>query len=211
MKRLSLVFGIILILSVALSAQTKFTEIKVGLLNPANAKTGFLGGFTVGRAVDDNVGVGIAMDVYRKSYTKDVTISDAEVGGTQIDQVVKNYEESTTLIPLYLQVQYQGPVMPMLNIKVTGGLGYELLWNSYTNYNTKNDDTQFFSGWGWHIDVGAMYPLSPKTDLFAEVLYHGGTPSHDEGKTDAGAPLRSEVDMSGLGFRIGIRLYNIGF
>jgi hypothetical protein len=181
------------------------------LLNPSNAKTGFLGGITVGRAVDENVGIGLALDFYRKSYTKDTEISLKETGGTKPTTMITDYEESATLLPLFLQVQYQGAVAPMLNIRVTAGLGYELLWSSYTNYYSKEEDTKFYSGFGWHIDLGAVYPLSRKSDVFAEILYHGGKPSTDEGKTEEGAPIHTEVDMSGLGFRIGIRLYNFGF
>lgn len=211
MKRISIILILFLIAATTLFAQTKFTELKVGLLNPSNAQTGFLGSLAVGRAVDENIGLGFSLDVYRRSYTKNEEVSETQVGNVITKTERTDLDQSTTLIPLFFQLTYQGPVMPMLNVRVTGGLGYELLWNSYTNYKTKEDDTQFFSGFGWHLDAGVSYPLSRKSDIFAELLYHGGTPSRDQGKTDEGAPIHSEIDMGGLGFRIGMRIYNLGF
>ena len=37
-----------------------------------------------------------------------------------------------------------------------------------------------------------------------------GPEGKDAGETVEGYPVRTEVDMSGLGLRIGIRLYNFG-
>ncbi|MBD3223149.1 MAG: outer membrane beta-barrel protein [Caldithrix sp.] len=192
--------------------QTKFTEFKAGVLNPENAKTGFMGGVNFGRSVDENVGVSFAADVYRRSYTDETVIYQAETSnGVVEEQFQTESEQSTTMIPLFFQLHYQGPVSNIFNIRVSGGLGYEFLWNSITNYNTGEDNTKFFHGFGWHVDLGAMYPLSRASDIFAEVTYHGGKPGKGEGKNEAGLPIRKEINMSGFGVRIGMRIYNFGF
>jgi hypothetical protein len=72
------------------------------------------------------------------------------------------------------------------------------------------DETRFYSGFAWQVGAGVSVPMSRNSDVFAEALYLGGTPSKDEGK-ELGLPVRTEVDMSGLMIRLGIRLYNFGF
>jgi hypothetical protein len=89
-------------------------------------------------------------------------------------------------------------------------VGYELMWVNEVNYVENIDDTRFYSGFAWQVGAGASIPMSRNSDIFAEALYHGGTPSKDEGK-EFDLPVRTEVDMSGLMIRLGIRLYNFGF
>ncbi len=95
------------------------------------------------------------------------------------------------------------------DLRFTGGVGYELLWVNENNYDPANlvDDLRFYSGFGWQVGAGVSLPMSRNSDLFAEALYHGGSPSKDKG-TKAGLPVREEVDMSGLMIKLGIRLYN---
>lgn len=206
---------ILIILLAGLStmyAQTKFSEFKVGLLNPANAKAGFFGGVTFGRAIDNNISVGMAVDFYRNSYTKETIIHKVEISpGVFEDEKAVGLEQSTTLIPLFFNIQYQGPMARFINLRVTAGLGYEFLWNNFQNYNTKKDVTHFYSGFGWHLGAGIAYELSKASDVFAQVTYHSGAPSRDQGTTEEGLPTRKEIDMSGLGLQLGIRIYNFGF
>ena len=164
----------------AIYAQTKFSEFKVGLINPANAKTGFFGGVTFGRAIDNNISVGMAFDFYRSSYTKETIINKVEISpGVFEDEKAVGLEQSTTLIPLFFNIQYQGPMTRFINLRITAGLGYEFLWNSFQNYNTKKDVTRFYSGFGWHLGAGIAYELSKASDVFAQVTYHSGAPSRD--------------------------------
>jgi hypothetical protein len=204
-----IIFILMMLFTTTLFAQEKFTEFKAGLLMPTDAKTGFFGGLTMGRAIDENVGISLAIDVYRKSYIKDEAIFDTTIVTGQKD-IRRKFEQSATLIPIFFQFHYQGEITPLFNLRVTAGLGYEFLWTNYTDYEHKTEDSFFFSGFGWHVDAGVWYPLSRASDIYAELLYHSGIPSKDK-KDKEGFPIRTEVDMSGLGFRIGLRIYNFGF
>lgn len=209
--RQMIIFAVILFFSQVVSGQTKFSEFKAGLINPKDAKAGFYGGVNLGRSVDENVGVSLAIDVYRKSYDKETEIvKEVETGGVTKTTKVKDFEQSTTMLPLFFQIHYQGPITQIFNLRASAGIGYELLWNSWTDYENDEDGLSFFHGFGWHADLGATYPLSRASDIFAEVFYHGGKPSKDEGKKE-GQPIYQEVDMSGIGFRVGMRIYNFGF
>jgi len=206
---------LLILLAVSFStlfAQQKFTEFKVGIHNPESAKTGFWGGLTFGRAVDENIGVGLAVDFYRSSYTKETKVGSQDLqGNITEDEIEVSLEQSTTLVPIFFNIQYQGPMTRFLNLRITAGLGYEFLWSSYQNYYTNDDKTRFYNGFGWHVDAGVAYELSRASDIFAQVTYHSAAPSRDRGETAAGLPTRKEVDMSGIGLRLGIRIYSFGF
>lgn len=210
MKKIIFITLSMFVLSTMANAQTKFTEFKVGLLNPKGAKTGFLGGIELGRAVDQNVGIGIELDVYKKTYDKEEKISEGIENGLPVTTIRTTLEQNTWMFPLLFNFQYVGPISGGVDFKVTAGLGYEFLYTSYKNYEQDKEKSYFFHGFAWHIDAGASYQLSRASDLFGEVVYHGGKPSRSEDNAD-GFPTRTEVDMSGLGFRIGLRIYNLGF
>lgn len=191
-------------------AQSKYTEFKVGILGPKAAESGFFGGIQVGRAVDQNVGIGIQFDVYKKTYEKEETINDGVENGLPVNTKQTLLEQSTWMFPLFFNFQYLGPITRGIDFKVTAGLGYEFLYTKYTNYDENKDKSYFYHGFAWHVDAGASYHLGRASDLFGEVTYHAGKPSRSEDNVN-GFPTRTEVDMSGLGFRIGLRIYNLGF
>jgi hypothetical protein len=201
----------ILIIAVSLSAQHKFSDFKVGLLMPSDAKSGFLGGINLGRSIDENVGTSIGIDIYRRSYTKETKIAEESIGEGEFSEIARELDQSITLIPVYFQLHYVGGLSRALQLRLSGGVGYELLWNNITNYETEEDKTQFFHGFGWNVSGGISFPLSRASDVFGEIVYHSGKPSRDAGETEAGLPVRSEIDMSGIGFRFGVRIYGFGF
>ncbi len=202
----------ILIITTISFAQSRITEFNVGLLSPTDAERGFYGGLNMGRMVDENVGVSVGFNVYRSSYTKKSLIGEKDQSG-QIGISTQQYEldQSATAIPLFFQLHYIGQITPSLDLKVTGGIGYELLWNSITNFKTGQDDTQFFSGFAWQLGAGVSIPISRAADFYGEAFYHGGKPSQDGGETVEGLPVISEVNMNGFGLRVGVRLYGFGF
>jgi hypothetical protein len=200
---------ILIVLSGTIFAQGKYTEFKVGILGPKDTPTGFFGGINFGRSIDQNLGLGLEVDVYKKGYTKEEKIDTAQAGFPA--QIVRQtFDQSAWMFPVFLQFQYLGEMMPSLHLKVTAGLGYELLFTNYQDYETGADENYFFHGFAWHVDVGTSYPLSRASDIFAEVLYHGGKPSKSEEDRN-GFPIRTEMNMNGLGLRIGLRVYNFGF
>ncbi len=209
-KLLQFLIFIFLLINCAF-AQKSFTDFKAGLLMPADAKTGFLGGVGFGKMVDENIGAGFEIGIYSKSYTEETTVDTNRTGNVDPVTYRTEIENSTIMIPLMFHLVYITQAGSNFDIRFTAGVGYELMWNSENNYKDGYEDTRFYSGFAWQIGAGASIPISRNADFFGEALYHGGSPSRDEGETALGLPERSEVDMSGMIFRLGIRLYNFGF
>lgn len=211
MQKVLIVMVMSLFFVTSVFAQGKMTEFNAGLLGPKDAKSGFYGGVNFGRMVDERVGISVGVHVYYSSYTKSSKVGENVNGQIVISQEATELDQSATLIPIYFQLHFVGPVSKSLDLKVTGGVGYELLWSSVTNFQKKIDGTQFFSGFGWNIGAGISLPVSRASDFYGELFYHGGSPSRDEGKTEEGLPVTSEINMNGIGFRVGLRIYNFGF
>ena len=199
----------ILIFSAGIFAQGSFTDFKIGLLMPSDAETGFIGGIGFGKMVDEKVGAGLELNYYGKTFTKETKVAEdpATIGTTGSSTYVTEIENSTTLIPIMFNVVLVTQAGPNFDLRFTGGVGYELLWVNENNYQDGYEDTRFYSGFAWQVGAGASIPMSRNSDIFAEAMYHGGSPSKDEGK-ELGLPVRTEVDMSGFMVRLGIRLYN---
>ncbi|MCB0281690.1 MAG: hypothetical protein H6627_03545 [Calditrichae bacterium] len=210
MHKALMIIGSLFFLTSGIFAQGKMTEFSAGLLAPKDAKSGFYGGVNFGRMVDERVGISLGVHVYYSSYTKSSKVGENVNGQIVISQEATELDQSATLIPIYFQLHFVGPITKSLDLKVTGGVGYELLWSSVTNFQKKIDGTQFFSGFGWNIGAGVSLPISRASDFYGELFYHGGSPSRDEGKTEEGLPVSSEINMHGLGLRVGLRIYNFG-
>lgn len=210
-NRLFIALSFLLITSV-FSQNVKYMEFSGGMLDPKNTGSGFFGGVALGRMVDESVGFSVAADIFYRSRT-DRTLVEGESlpgGGTE-DYYEEYLRQSTLMLPIFLQLQYHGNISQHLILRASAGFGYEFLWNKAINYELNKKDTKYFGGLGWHVDLGLSYPASSSSDFFATISYHGGAPSSDKSTSEAGLPRYSEVDMSGYGFQIGLRLYNFGF
>jgi hypothetical protein len=202
---------VLLLLTTSAFSQGGFTDFQVGVLMPADAQTGFVGGVFSGKMVDNNMGYGFEINYYSKGYTKETKVASGADGQVSEDRIVTEIENSTTLIPILFKLVYAGQAGPNFDYRAFAGVGYQLLWNSETNHLEGKDESRFYSGFAWQLGVGANYPISRSADVFGELAYHGGSPSRDEGETIAGLPVRTEVDMGGLMLRVGVRLINFGF
>ena len=210
MKKLLLLFVILTAVSMV-PAQEKFTEFQAGVLIPADAKTGFLGGLTIGRMVDESVGWGIEIGIYRKTYTKETTVDSTSTSMVVEHTVQTEIENATTMVPLNFKIIVHTQIAPKLDLRAGAGIGYEFMWNSETNYVLHKDDTRFYSGFCWQVGGGLAFPISRASDFFVDLSYHGGSPSRGDTKNSLGLPVRTEVNMSGFMIRGGIRLYTFGF
>jgi hypothetical protein len=212
MKNIFTIFVLTIVFSTNIFAQGSFTDFKIGLLMPSDAETGFIGGIGFGKMVDENIGAGLEISYYGKTFTKEEEVdNDPGTGGIPgTTTILTEIENSTTLIPIIFNIVLVTQAGPSFDLRFTAGVGYELMWVNEVNYKENIDETRFYSGFAWQAGAGLSLPMSRNSDVFAEALYHGGTPSKDEGK-EFGLPVRTEIDMSGLMFRLGIRLYNFGF
>lgn len=198
----------VLIFTAGANGQVSVTNLQVGMLNPKAVDSGLLLKAGLGKEFDEMVELGISLDFYIKSKTDKEYIGGGEgTSGAQIDTVVENFKTSSYMFPVTANITIKVPVEFPVFPYVDAGLGYVLLWNSYDNYFTGEGDTKFYGGMCWRIAAGGFYPLGSKSALTAELFYFGGKPSHSEGESERGLPTRTEVNMSGLGFRLGIKLF----
>ena len=207
------IFSIIVVLTavISLTAQDKFTEFQVGVLMPADAKTGFIGGITIGRMVDESIGWGLEIDYYRKTYTKETTVDSTSTSMVEEHVVQTEIENATSMLPVYFKLILQTRIAPKMDLRFSGGVGYEFMWNSEANYLLNKEESRFYSGFTWQIGGGTSFAMSRASDLFLDLSYHSGNPSRAESKNKLGLPVRNEVNMSGLMIRAGVKLYSFGF
>ena len=191
-------------------AQKPVTEIHAGLLMPQDAENGFIGGITMGRAVDQNLSWGFEVDYYTRTYTEETVIQGPMDGQVQTDLIVTKIENSTRMVPVFFKLAYTNDVSPKLDLRFSGGIGYEFMWNSEMNHEDNIDETRHYSGFAWYLGGGVSFPISKASDLFVEANYHSGYPSRDEGKNSEGLPTRTEVDMSGVMIRAGLKIHSFG-
>jgi hypothetical protein len=194
-----------------LLAQKPVTELHAGILMPSGAQNGFIGGISMGRAIDDNLTWAVEADYYVKTYTEETEVPGGGSGSVDEDLIITKIENSTRMLPVLFKLAYTTPLSPSLDVRFSGGLGYEFMWNTEINHEENIDQTRHYNGFAWFIGGGVSLPISRAADLFIEANYHSGNPSRGEGTNEAGLPVRTEVDMSGAMIRAGIKIFNFGF
>jgi len=112
------------------------------------------------------------------------------------------------MLPVMGKIIYLSQIAPSLDIRISGGIGYAFLWNREANYLLGKEESNSYSGLAWEIGAGISLPISRAADFFGEINYFYSTPSREEDRTIEGLPQRTEIDMSGILLRIGVRLYN---
>lgn len=207
MKKIFVSFIIILTCATGVMSQHTMFELEGGALFPQDTETGTIIGLTIGRMADENLGWAFEAQYFWRTYTKEFTVS--ETGGvTQQETIVTEIENSTKMLPVMGKIIYLSQIAPSLDIRISGGIGYAFLWNREANYLLGKEESNSYSGLAWEIGAGISLPISRAADFFGEINYFYSTPSREEDRTIEGLPQRTEIDMSGILLRIGIRLYN---
>ncbi len=213
--RLFILLIVVMLGNVALIAHAQakpFTQFRFGTLNPKDAKSGLILGVRTGRDFDNMIMVGFSADLFWKTYTEESEIDTGTTpGGTTITIVQREVEYKTLLLPLMFTADVKipvenSPIRPYFG----GGIGYQLLFNKEENFVDDVSDSRFYSGFGWMFELGAEYVMSPHTAFYLEGFYNGCKVKRDS-DSEAGLPTWEEVDVSGLGFRVGLSLLGWGF
>ena len=89
---------------------------------------------------------------------------------------------------------------------ITGGLGWQMMWNTENNYVEDVKESRFYNGFGWNAGAGLMYQLGRRSALLVELGYNGCKVSRNRDKNPAGLPVWDEINISGFMIRGGIRL-----
>jgi hypothetical protein len=200
MKTTLLSFILLFLFSTCVMSQRTIFEIEGGALFPQGTETGTIIGLSVGRMADENLGWAFEAQYFWRTYTQEYT--------TEPQTIVTEIENSTKMLPVMGKIIYLSQIAPSLDIRISGGIGYAFLWNKEANYIEDQEESNSFSGFAWEIGAGISIPISRAADFFGEINYFYSTPSRDAGKTVEGLPQRTEIDMSGLLFRVGVRFYN---
>ena len=180
------------------------TTLKAGYFKPKGIdKSGFIFGGNYAWVVDEAVDIGIAVDYFRKSFTEQTSF---QVEGEQVVQTDSIY--STNILPIYGIINVKFPAGTYLDYFISGGLGYEFLFRKEINYLENGDEnkkTKSYGGFKWLVSAGIMYRVGSRSSFLAEVFYDGAKVSRDR-KVANKPPQRYEVDLSGIGFRVGVRM-----
>jgi len=183
----------------AIGQHTMF-EMEGGALFPQDTETGTIIGLSIGRMADENLAWAFEAQYFWRTYTQEYT--------TQTQTIVTEIENSTKMLPIMGKIIYLTQIAPSLDLRLSGGIGYAFLWNKEANYVIGEEESNSFSGFAWEVGAGISIPISRAADFFGELNYFYSTPSRDAGKTVEGLPQRTEIDMSGLLLRVGVRIYN---
>jgi Outer membrane protein beta-barrel domain len=206
-KVLMVVFAMMMLALPAMAAQ-QVIGIQLGFHNPKATDTGFIIGGTIGSEIDERFDISVGLDFYRKSYEETTTIAQDDGAGGLIHQEVTDVKSSVVMLPLMFHARYKIPLGSDVNVPLTpyiqGGLGYIMSWYGYENYETGADENSYFGGFGFRIALGAMYQMGSSSQFSFEFYYMSASLSHEEDDEEIGRPVKSELDMSGLGVRLGL-------
>lgn len=204
----------VLVLSMLLCGSAfaqKLTYIKIGSFNPKATDGGLIISLGTSKEYDDKVELGVTLDFFTKERVDEIdsTYYDPDAGW-DVTQKVTIFDSDIIMIPLMANLTARFPIEFPIIPYVSGSIGYIMLWNKFNDYLEDDSGTKYYGGLGWRIAGGGMYPLGAQSAIVAEIFYNGGTPSRSEDSA-GNLPIRTEVDMSGLGFSFGIRLGGFGF
>jgi hypothetical protein len=207
MRKKHIVWLLLLVTAAGLPAQpSKVLEFHGGRLDPKGTPAGTILGLQYGLNVDERVDVALGVDVFHKGYTKTTEVNQGtDATGTTWTTVQKELEYNTTLIPISLTFTARIPIRPPFFWYLGGGLAYELLFDKYNNLKENTSEKRSYKGLGWLGRVGGEYQIGSRSSLRLEVFYNACRVKGNEEKKE-GLPVWDEVNVTGLGFRGGLRI-----
>jgi hypothetical protein len=186
------------------SAQLHISGIRLGYIDPKDSKAGLILGMDLTGKVDESVELGAAVNVFRRNYQKFTTVAQSVSAGGLVETTVQKDLDFTTF---FLPIMGQAIIhfsQDDFHWFANGGLGYEMLWNNENNFVDGKKERRFYSGFAWMAGGGFQYRIGSRSAVIAEIFYHDATVKRNESKKQ-GLPVWSQVNLSGLGFRGGLR------
>ena len=182
--------------------------INAGHMNPKDMKSGMIVGAMMSTAIDEAVDIGVAVDVFHKDYSEAAEVAEIEQIGLTSETSVTLVDYTRTVIPINMVLNVKLPMNQTFGYFVRGSLGYTFLISKEKSYDeeTANSQTRKFGGLGWRGSGGFYYKAGRRSTLFAEALYVSNDVKRDFDKSEKGLPITERVDLSGLGFRLGVAL-----
>jgi len=215
MKRIIFLIPLILFLGTLAETPIVFgqalsaTTIKAGYFNPKASKAGFVFGGSYSWIIDESVDIGIAVDYFRRNYPVKTAIAEPDLqGGLKASTYRVDAEFTYNIIPIYGVINIKFPAGTYLDYFLSGGVGYEMLIYKAKTFGDKPyDKSNYYDGFKWLLSAGIMYRIGSRSSFLAELFYDGTKVTKDK-KVEEGAPAKyyDEVNLSGIGIRIGVRM-----
>ncbi len=209
-KTLLLIF--IIAIFINLSAVSKTMNLRAGFLVPNDAKTGFIGGLCYGTKFDESISLYFSSDYFYKNYSKIKKIGfHTSSGGNNVSEMQKSADITNYYLPMMGNLQVNFPLRNEVKLYGSVGLGYGLLWEkvfvaaNQEEDTGKIDDVKFYSGFNWNISAGVKTELGRNSSIYGETFYNGGVMKRNLKADDYGVTW-DQIDMSGIGMRIGVEL-----
>lgn len=208
-----LLIGFILLqIPQTLNAQRKlenFVEFKIGELDPEDTDSGNIFGIAIGTGIDDRLYGGFEVNYFRTNYRQATEVVDSVSGGGVVRTEKVQLDYTTTYIALLASMYYElrlGGTSPFY-YRASASVGWEFIWNRENNFEAGVSRTRNFNAPGFKLSTGIGIRISSTGILFGDILYNGVSAKTDTGTTDTGLPVFQEINLSGLGFWVGINLY----
>lgn len=179
-------------------------SISAGYMNPKDAKAGLVAGAGLGIGLDESVDLGLAVDFFHKNYSEETEVAQVSQEGMASQLYVTEVEYTRTILPIMLTVNVKIPTSRYFGYFIRGGLGYEFLFSKEKNFKENTQGSRNFSGMGWKFAGGVFYHVGSRSTLIANVFYNSCEVNRDVKESHQGLPVKERVDISGLGFRVGV-------
>ncbi len=212
MKKILFPILLIFALTQTSSAQLPYTEFKFGYFNPEDATDGYLFGLHLGRMIDESLSWGVEINYFRKTYRDITEVPDTDPQVIKPRDVQKNLEFVTQIVPVWAKLNYEHPIAPRSPFFLRGsaGIGWEFVWNKEDNFAEGISDTRFYNGFGWQLAAGVGLEISSKSVLFLDAFYNGAKVKRGDDVIN-GLPTWEELDISGLGLKVGVSIIGFGW
>jgi hypothetical protein len=208
MKRLLplLLVSQLLTIGPAFSQGGNIISVEAGYLNPKDTKSGLLAGIMLGRAIDEAVNIGIGVDFFQKNYTEESQVAQNSQKGLSSTTYNTEVEYTRTIIPLNVVMDVKIPASRYFGYFIRGGLNYEFLISKEKNYKLDTEQSENFSGLGWLGSGGFYYHVGSRSTLIVSATYNSCEVRRDIEESNEGLPVTERVDLSGLGFKLGVSI-----
>ncbi len=189
---------------------TEIMNFRFGYLWPDKPESGIFGGIAYGTKFDQSVQIEFSGDFFFNSYTEKSKIGIDLTGNSEATIIQMTTDKQTYYFPLMANLIINIPVQTKIKPYAKGGIGYGFLWEDIyvaeTDENPKKiDDVKFYGGFNWLIGGGAKFKLGNNSNLTGECFFNGGKMKRDKKQSSTGITW-SEVNMSGIGLRLGVEI-----
>lgn len=192
---------------------TLYTELKLGRLDPNDTGSGYTGGLSMGRRIDNRLWWGFEGIYFKSSYTQTTIVPDTISQGSVISTKQVQLDYSTTMLGFFINLSYERRFSQtsVFYYRASAGLGWEFIWHKENNYVDGVSRSLSLNTPGLYLTTGLGLGISQTGLIFCDLVYNMGSAKTNIQTNQEGLPTYQEINMSGWGFRLGINLWNLGF